>query len=129
MDGRSASTDDGTSSRSGSLRFGSTTVVTPARCAASNFCFTPPIGSTRPVSDTSPVIATSDRTGRPDSSDASAVVMVTPADGPSFGTAPAGTCTWTPCSASVVTGTSNSEPCDRRYDSAICADSFITSPS
>ncbi len=38
-----------------------------------------------PDSVISPVIATSPRTGRPVSSDASAVAMVTPADGPSFG--------------------------------------------
>ena len=55
----------GTSSRSGSLRFGTNTVVRPARWAASSFCFTPPIGSTRPFSVTSPVIPTSERTGRP----------------------------------------------------------------
>ena len=41
------------------------TVVTPARWAASSFCLTPPIGSTRPFRVTSPVIATSERTGRP----------------------------------------------------------------
>ena len=64
----------------------------PARCAASSFCFTPPIGNTRPVSDTSPVMPTSPRTVRPVASDTSAVVIVTPADGPSLGTAPAGTC-------------------------------------
>src|SRR5579884_3053073 len=43
----------------------------------------------------SPVIATSFRTGRPVSAEASAVAIVMPADGPSFGTAPAGTCTCT----------------------------------
>ena len=65
--GRSAprSTSAGTSSRSGSLRAGMITSVSPARWAASSFCFTPPIGSTRPVSVTSPVMPTSDRTGRP----------------------------------------------------------------
>ena len=66
------------------------------------------------MSDTSPVIATSDRTGRPDSSDASAVVIVTPADGPSLGTAPAGTWTWTPRSFMPMTGSSSSAPCERR---------------
>ena len=40
-----ASTSAGTSSRSGSLRFGTNTVFSPARWAASSFCFTPPIGS------------------------------------------------------------------------------------
>src|SRR5207244_1972923 len=39
--------------------------VSPARCAASSFCLTPPIGSTRPCSVTSPVIPTLLRTGRP----------------------------------------------------------------
>ena len=48
----------------------------------------------RPDSVISPVIATSPRTGRRVSSDTSAVAMVTPADGPSFGIAPDGTCTW-----------------------------------
>ena len=37
----------------------------PARCAASVFSFKPPIGNTLPRSVTSPVIATSRRTGRP----------------------------------------------------------------
>ncbi len=64
------------------------------RCAASAFSFSPPIGSTWPVSVISPVIATSARTGRPDSSDTSAVAIVTPALGPSFGVAPAGTWMW-----------------------------------
>ena len=56
-------TASGTSSRSGPLRCGRITVVSPARCAASTFCLTPPIGSTRPCSVTSPVIPTSARTG------------------------------------------------------------------
>ena len=107
-------TSAGTSSRSGSFRCGISTVVIPMRCAASSFCFTPPIGSTRPVREISPVIATSARTGRPDSSDASAVVIVTPADGPSFGVAPAGTWMWTPRSFMPTTGSSSSAPCDRR---------------
>ncbi len=89
-------------------------MVTPARSAASSFCFTPPIGSTRPVSDTSPVIATSARTLRPESSEASAVVMVMPALGPSLGTAPAGMCRCTPRSRSEVTGSSSSAPRERR---------------
>ncbi|MNC93857.1 hypothetical protein D3C83_105790 [compost metagenome] len=54
----------------------------------------PPTGSTRPDSVTSPVIAMSPRTGRRVSSEASAVTIVTPADGPSFGMAPDGTCRW-----------------------------------
>ena len=65
--------------------------MTPARCAASAFSFRPPIGSTCPVSVSSPVIATSSRTGRPVTSDISAVAIVIPALGPSLGIAPAGT--------------------------------------
>ncbi len=50
----------------------------------------PPTGSTSPESVISPVIATSDRTGTPRAADTIAVAIVTPADGPSFGIAPAG---------------------------------------
>ena len=64
---------------------------TPARLAARTFSFTPPIGRTLPLSVISPVIAVSGRTGRPVSNETSAVAMVTPAEGPSFGIAPAGT--------------------------------------
>ena len=78
----------------------------PARCAASAFSFRPPIGSTWPVSVSSPVIATSSRTGRPETSDISAVAIVIPALGPSFGIAPAGTCTWTSCLANQSSGMS-----------------------
>ena len=49
----------GISARSFSLSFGISTVVMPPRSAASSFSFRPPIGSTRPRSVTSPVIATS----------------------------------------------------------------------
>jgi len=90
-----SSTSSGTSSRSGSFRFGRKTVVKPARCAASSFCFTPPIGSTRPFSVTSPVMPTSERTGLPSAMEVRAVTIVTPAEGPSLGTAPAGTWMWT----------------------------------
>src|SRR5215470_4580541 len=89
---RPARTSSGTSSRSGSLRAGMITSVSPARCAASSFCFTPPMGSTLPDRVSSPVMPTAGRTGRPLSSEASAVAMVMPALGPSLGTAPAGTC-------------------------------------
>jgi hypothetical protein len=51
-------------------------------------------GSTRPCSVTSPVIPTVLLTGVSESSEAIAVTIVTPALGPSLGTAPAGTCTW-----------------------------------
>jgi hypothetical protein len=55
---------------------------------------TPPIGSTAPCNVISPVMPTVSFTGWSRSRLTSAVVIVTPADGPSFGTAPAGTCTW-----------------------------------
>ena len=64
----------------------------PTRLAASTFSLMPPTGSTRPDRVISPVIARSPRTVRPVNSDASALTMVTPADGPSFGMAPEGTC-------------------------------------
>lgn len=51
-------------------------------------------GSTRPRSVISPVMATSERTSRPLNSEARQVTMVTPADGPSLVTAPAGKCRW-----------------------------------
>src|SRR3546814_419810 len=48
----------------------------------------------RPFSVTSPVIATSRRTGMPVRVEMIAVTMPTPAEGPSFGTAPSGRWTW-----------------------------------
>ena len=80
----------GISSRSFLFRCGSSTVLMPARSAASVFSFTPPIGSTSPRRLISPVIAISLRTVRPDNSDATARNIATPALGPSFGMAPAG---------------------------------------
>ena len=70
------------------------TVVIPPRSAASSFSLRPPIGSTRPRSVTSPVIATSRRTAMPVSVEIIAVTMPMPADGPSLGTAPSGKWTW-----------------------------------
>ena len=52
----------GMSARSFSLSFGRMMFFTPARCAASTFSLTPPIGSTLPRNVISPVIATSRRT-------------------------------------------------------------------
>ena len=66
----------------------------PTRRAARTFSLMPPTGRTRPDRVISPVIARSPRTCRPVSSDASAVAIVTPAEGPSFGMAPDGTCRW-----------------------------------
>ncbi|EAP91103.1 membrane-associated protein [Oceanicaulis sp. HTCC2633] len=83
----------GISARSFSLSFGIRTVFTPPRRAASSFSFRPPIGRTRPRRVISPVIATSLRTGTPVSVETIAVIIAPPADGPSFGVAPSGTCT------------------------------------
>src|SRR5829696_1433716 len=117
----------GMSSMSASLRRGTISRLIPARCAASAFSFSPPIGSTWPVSVISPVIAVSERTGRPVARDASAVAIVIPALGPSFGIAPAGTCTCTSCSRKKPSGISPFT--DLTYESAAAADSFMTSPS
>src|SRR3984957_16992974 len=95
-------TSSGTSSRSGPLRSGRMTSVNPARWAASTFCLTPPIGNTRPCSVTSPVMPTIERTGTARRRLTSAVVMVTPAEGPSLGTAPAGTCPGNPFPAKTA---------------------------
>ncbi len=81
----------GTSSRSFSFFLGKMTVWIPARRAASTFSLIPPTGSTVPRSVISPVMAISLRIGRRVKSEVKAVNMVTPAEGPSFGTDPAGT--------------------------------------
>jgi hypothetical protein len=65
----------------------------PARRAATVFSLRPPIGSTVPRSVISPVMAMSGFVGTPVSALTSAVAIVIPADGPSFGIAPSGTCT------------------------------------
>src|SRR5665213_583289 len=122
-------TASGTSSRSGPLRSGSTTVVSPARWAANTFWRTPPMGSTRPWRVTSPVIPTAGETGRSVSRLTRAVVMVTPAEGPSFGTAPAGTWTWNRLPANTDGSIPSSGAWDRTKERAISADSRITSPS
>src|SRR5881397_560341 len=78
-------TSSGMSTTSLWLRAGTSTVLTPARAAAVSFSLSPPIGRMRPRSVSSPVIATSWRAGRRHRSDASAVAIAIPADGPSFG--------------------------------------------
>lgn len=65
-----------------------------------------PTGNTRPLNVTSPVMAVSERVQRPLKRDANTVTTVTPADGPSFPTAPAGKWTCT----SVVPGWSHTIP-------------------
>ena len=63
----------------------------PLLTAAIDFSLKPPIGSTAPLNVISPVIPKWQSTGRFDNALTNAVVSVTPADGPSFGTAPSGT--------------------------------------
>ena len=89
----------GSSSRSALFFAGRMIVRIPARCAARIFSLRPPIGSTRPRSVISPVIATSLFTGVPVSAEISEVAIVTPAEGPSLGIAPAGTWMWMSCFA------------------------------
>ena len=60
----------------------------PDRLAAIVFSFTPPIGKTRPVKVTSPVIAKFALIGFSSASESMAVIIVHPADGPSFGVPP-----------------------------------------
>ena len=81
----------GMSRRSFSFLRGRMTIFAPDRCAARILLLRPPIGSTRPRSVISPVIATSLRTGMPVSELTIAVAIVMPAEGPSLGMAPAGT--------------------------------------
>jgi hypothetical protein len=123
-----ARTSSGTSSRSTTFQRGSTTRERPARWAARTFSLTPPTGSTRPRRVISPVMARSLRTIRPDTADASATTMVTPADGPSLGIAPDGTCTWTSWSLNATSRPPSQSARDRTRDSAVCADSRMTSP-
>lgn len=56
------------------------------------FSLIPPTGKILPIKEISPVIATSCLIGLFLAKDNSAVVMVQPALGPSFGVAPSGTC-------------------------------------
>ena len=63
----------------------------PARFAPSTFSLRPPMGKTCPVSVISPVIARFASTLWLVRSDAIDVAIAMPAEGPSFGTAPAGT--------------------------------------
>src|SRR5436309_4224119 len=76
-------------------------------------------------------MAVSERTRRPTTSETSAVTIVTPALGPSLGTAPAGTWTWTSWVRNQSSGTSGPQlqTLPFTYESAAAADSFITSPS
>ncbi|EDP73037.1 membrane-associated protein [Hydrogenivirga sp. 128-5-R1-1] len=77
------------------LSLGRITSFIPALFAASIFSFSPPTGRTLPLSVISPVIATSALTGSSVNNEHIAVAIDIPAEGPSFGIAPAGTWTWT----------------------------------
>ncbi len=80
------------------------------------------MGSTLPLRVTSPVIPTSERTARPVASEASAVTIVIPADGPSLGVTPAGRCRWIAWSKNAGSIPSSAAWL-RTKVSAICADS------
>ncbi len=110
------------SRRSFSFIFGRMSVVKPALRAASTFSLMPPTGSTTPRSVISPVMARSSLTTLSVSSEMMEVTMVTPADGPSLGMAPAGTWMWSPWSFSME------RPMDLTMLRASLADSFMTSP-
>mmetsp|Transcript_26841 Transcript_26841/g.71984 ORF Transcript_26841/g.71984 Transcript_26841/m.71984 type:complete len:278 (-) Transcript_26841:1239-2072(-) len=128
-----ASTLGGSSCRSFSFLAGMITSRMPARCAATTFSLMPPTGSTLPRRVTSPVMATSDRTVRPVSRDTSAVVIVTPADGPSLGIAPAGKWMWRSVALKRWRVPDAERPsgiaCERIHESAALALSCMTSPS
>ena len=119
----------GISARSLRLSSGMITVRMPPRSAASSFSFSPPISVTFPRKVISPVMATSERTGILLSIDTSAVVMATPALGPSLGVAPSGTCTWMSRFCSQSMSNPICAPRARTIECAADADSFITSPS
>jgi hypothetical protein len=85
----------GLSSRtSRSFSFGSTMRLMRMRRAAMTFSRTPPIGSTSPTRVSSPVIARSDGKRAFLNIEISAHAIAMPAEGPSFGIAPAGKWTW-----------------------------------
>src|SRR5207244_10982923 len=86
-------------------------------------------GSSSPRKEISPVMATSLRTGRPENNEASATKIATPALGPSFGVAPAGTWMWMSDFSSTSGWTPSSRERALTSDSAACALSFITSTS
>jgi hypothetical protein len=100
----------------------------PARKAARLFSFRPPMGNMRPRNVISPVIATSERTGLFMNSEATAVNIATPAEGPSFGTAPADTWTWMSFCLNASAAMPSFSARVRTRLSAACTDSFITSP-
>ena len=89
----------------------------------------PPTGSTRPRRLISPVIAVSLRMVRSVINDVSAMNIATPALGPSFGVAPAGTWTWMSLFSKRLASMPSAEARFLTIESAAWALSFITSPS
>src|SRR5256885_8823064 len=110
-------------------RAGSITLVRPAAAAATTFSLMPPTGSTKPRSEISPVIAVSLLTVRSVSMEASAVNIATPALGPSFGVAPAGTWTWMSLFSNIEGSISSCAVLLFTNVRAACALSRMTSPS
>lgn len=92
--------------------------------AAEFFIYTlsliPPTCKTRPRRVNSPVIAVSDLTLLWLKRETNAVTKVTPAEGPSLGTAPAGKCIWTSLASSRFT----SSPADK-FSSAALALTYL----
>src|SRR4030042_773068 len=84
----------GRSMRSFVFRYGMTTSLILFLSAARAFSFKPPTGKTLPLSVISPVMAKSFFTGRLVRAEKMETAMVMPAEGPSFGMAPAGTWIW-----------------------------------
>ncbi len=119
----------GMSSTSFLFSEGNTTVSMPALWAASTFSFTPPMGSTRPLSVISPVIATFFLTALPVRADTIAVASVMPAEGPSLGVAPSGTWIWMSYFLWNSVSIPSNSALERMKLTAAIADSFITSPS
>mmetsp|Transcript_104371 Transcript_104371/g.292445 ORF Transcript_104371/g.292445 Transcript_104371/m.292445 type:complete len:230 (-) Transcript_104371:1647-2336(-) len=89
----------------------------------------PPTRKIFPESVNSPVIARSCSIGLFSAKDSKAEAIVTPAEGPSFGTAPSGTCKWIRVSSKYRLPTFNSRMKRRVYVKDIAEDSLMTSPS
>ena len=77
---------------------------------------TPPIGSRRPVRVISPVMANPLAEATPRTADSIAAARVMPAEGPSLGMAPSGTCTWMSRSFAKSAGMPSSACRARRKD-------------
>ena len=86
-------TFSGISCKSFSFSLGMITFDIPDLSAAHSFSLSPPIGKTLPLKVISPVIATLQFTGIPVSIETIDVTIAIPAEGPSLGVAPSGTCT------------------------------------